>query len=256
MVLQQLLVFLNENSILEMFQTGFKVAHSTESALLKVFNDIFLALDKGDCVILVLLDLSAAFDMIDHEILISCLENLVGLKGMVLKWFRSFLSDRYFSVNYGDSISKKRLLPWGVPQGSILSPTLFSLYLLPLGNIFGKHGISFHCFANDTQLYLPLKHPTKSLDSLLACLNDIKNWMEKNFLMLNEEKTEVIVFGQPKDSIKSLLDSSPLTPYFKTSVRDLGFQIDDNLKMEKQINSVVRACFYNLRLLAKTKIFL
>lgn len=86
-VLQQLLAFLNENSILEMFQSGFKVAHSTESALLKVFNDIFLALDKGDCVILVLLDLSVAFHMIGNEILISRLESLVGLKGMVLKWF-------------------------------------------------------------------------------------------------------------------------------------------------------------------------
>ncbi len=79
--------------------------------------------------------------------------------------------------------------------------------------------------------------------------------MAKNFLLLNEEKTEVIVFGQPKDSAKSLLDLNPLASYFKTLVRDLGFQIY-NKKMEKQIHSVVRACFYNLHLLAKTEFFL
>jgi len=97
---------------------------------------------------------------------------------------------------------------------------------------------------------------TSSFESLLECLKDVKTWMAKNFLMLNEDKTEVIVFGHQNKPADTILDSSPLTPYTKLTVRDSGFLIDNNLKMDKQINSVVRACFYNLRLLAKIKPFL
>lgn len=116
-VLKQLLLFLNGNSIVETSKSGFKAAHSTESALFKVLNYIFLTLDKGDAAILVLLDLSAAY-MIDHIILISHLEHIVGLKDTVLKWFKSFISDKYLSVNYGNSTSTKKRILWGVPQGS------------------------------------------------------------------------------------------------------------------------------------------
>ncbi len=136
----QLQPFLNHNCITEIFQSGFKSAHSTETALLRVLNDILLATDSGDSVILVLLDLSAAFDTVDHSILISRLESDVGLKGTVLKWFQSFLSDRIFFVKVGNFSSSIAHLTCGLPQGSILAPSLFSLYMLPLGSILRKHG--------------------------------------------------------------------------------------------------------------------
>ena len=129
-----------------------------------------------------LLDLIAVFNTIDHSILISRLEHCVGIKGTALEWFRSYLSDRSFSVNLGDSISSSAPLPCGVPQGSILGPILFSLYLLPLGSILRKYGISFHCYADDTHIYFPLKlKDTNNLEPLLDCLKDIKNWMALNF---------------------------------------------------------------------------
>ncbi len=153
----QLQLFLNKNHISEVFQSGFKPFHSTESALLRVLNDIYTATDAGDSVILVLLDLSAAFDTVDHTLLLSRLQSHVGIKGSVLNWFKSFLSERYFSVRIGNCTSSAAPLISGLPQGSILSPLLFSLYLLPLGPILRKFGVSFHFYADDSQIYLPIK---------------------------------------------------------------------------------------------------
>ncbi len=119
------------------FQSGFRKLHSTESALLKVTNEIMLATDNGSAVALVLLDLSSAFNMVDNKILISRLENLVGIQGTVLNWFQSFLTNRQFSVCIGKHTSSAAHLSCGVPQGSILAPTLF---------LFIPAAIGFHLF--------------------------------------------------------------------------------------------------------------
>lgn len=117
--------------ITELFQSGFKALHSTESALLKVSNDIVLSTDSGKFVDLVLLDLSAAFDTVDHSILISHLEHCVGIKGVALNWFQSYLTDRRFCVKFDNFASSTAALPHGVPRGSILGPLLFALCLFP-----------------------------------------------------------------------------------------------------------------------------
>ncbi|CAJ1061240.1 RNA-directed DNA polymerase from mobile element jockey [Xyrichtys novacula] len=195
-VYNQLLPFLEDNGITELFQSGFKALHSTESALLKVSNDILMTTDSGKFVVLVLLDLSAAFDTVDHSILISRLEHCVGIKGVALDWFRSYLRDRSFCVQIDNSASSTAPLPHGVPQGSILGPLLFAFYLLPLGSVFRKHGISFHFYADDCQIYLPLaQNNSNSVHQLTDCLKDIKAWLSFNFLSLNENKTEVMLFG-------------------------------------------------------------
>ncbi len=142
-VLNQLQAFLVQNDIYEKFQSGFKVNHSTETALLKVSNYILSLIDSDDSVILILLDLSAAFDTIDHNILITRLEKIMGIRGTALEWFRSFLSNRSFSVNISQFYSKSAPLHCGVPYGSILGPILFILYMLPLGSIFKRHGVFF-----------------------------------------------------------------------------------------------------------------
>uniref|UniRef100_A0A3Q3ALA8 Reverse transcriptase domain-containing protein n=1 Tax=Kryptolebias marmoratus TaxID=37003 RepID=A0A3Q3ALA8_KRYMA len=225
--------FLNTHSILEKFQSGFKTLHSTETALLKAFNDILLATDVGDSVILLLLDLTATFDTVDHSILLSRLD-LCRIKGSGLDWFRSYLSDRSFSVNIGEFTSPSAPLTRGVPQGSILGPLLFSIYMLPLGSIFRKFNISFHSYADDTQIYFHWKHNHQfSLQPLLDCLTEVKAWMASNFLNFNENKTEVILFGSSGNCSTSLADLGSLEQFVKSHVKNLGVIFDSGLNFEK-----------------------
>ena len=251
-VCNQLMAYLNEHNILEVFQSGFKPFHSTESALLKVFNDILLATDSGDVVVLVLLDLSSAFDTVDHVILLSRLEQWVGVGHIALDWFRSYLAERTFCVCLDGHRSPSAPLSCGVPQGSVLGPLLFSLYLLPLGSIFRKHGIAFHCYADDTQIYLPLKNVNStSLRSLFLCLEDVKAWVALNFLKLNEDKTDVMIFGRSTaDSVTSL---GSLAQYVKPVITNLGVKMDAGLKMEAHIRAIIKSSFFHLRQLAKVK---
>lgn len=253
-VYAQLKSFLDEHNTLEIFQSGFKTLHSTESALLRVFNDILLVNDSGDHAILILLDLTAAFDTIDHSILVSRLQQLVGIYGSALEWFRSYLSDRTWCVRFAGSESSLAPLSYGVPQGSILGPLLFSLYLLPLGSILRKHGVSFHCYADDSQIYMPLKKKDDfSIQPLLLCLNDIKAWMALNFLNFNEKKTEVMVFGPSGSCEAPPVDLGPLALYVKPTVSNLGFKMDSDFKLDRQIGAVVKSSFFHLRQLAKVK---
>ncbi len=129
-----------------------------------------MSTDAGNAVALILLDLSSAFDMVDHNLLLSRLKNCVGLRGTVLTWFQSFLTNRKFSVCTGQYTSSSAPLTCGVPQGSILAPTLFMIYMLPMGSIFKKYDISFHLYADDTQLYLSFKPGDKKCISKVACM--------------------------------------------------------------------------------------
>ena len=135
-----------------------------------------------------------------------------------------------------------------------MGPIFFSLYLLPLGSIFKKHGIAYHLYADDSQMYMPLKRNNGSLTPLFECLKDITAWMALHFLNVNESKTEVIIIG-PSGRDLPPLDLGPLQPYLKPMVTSLGVKVDNALKLDKQINHIVKSSFYHLRLLAKVLSF-
>ncbi len=126
-----------------------------------------------------LLDLSAAFATIDHNILLNRLENSVGISGSALAWFKSYLSDRHKVVTVNEEVSFRSQVQYGVPQGSVLGLLLFMFYMLPLGNIIRKHGVSFHCYADDTQLCISSRPgETHQIEKLVECKVNITNWMQ------------------------------------------------------------------------------
>ncbi|WP_419586369.1 RNA-directed DNA polymerase, partial [Thiolapillus sp.] len=149
-VLQQLLAYLTEHKLICPSQSAYRPHHSTETALLKITNDILLALDSGNVSLLTLLDLSAAFDTIDHCILLDRLQHMYGISGTALSWFSSYLTNRTQSVIVNDHISQVSSLSYGVPQGSVLGPILFILYTKPLSDLIHCHSIESQSFADDT----------------------------------------------------------------------------------------------------------
>ena len=127
----------------------------------------------------------------------------------------------------GDYSSSHALLSCGVPQGSILGPLLFSLYLLPLGKIIASHNLHFHCYADDIQIYLPITPDSPDpLSPLSKCLEDINQWLAQNFLLLNQSKTEYILVGHSASPGRALSFHDPLTPFFKPTIRNLGVMFD------------------------------
>lgn len=149
--------------------------------------------------ILIILDLSSAFDTVDHDFLISRLKNYVGISDVALDWFVSYLSNRSFSVILGEASSSHAPLFCGVPQGSILGPLLFNIYMLPQ-KIIQTYNIDFHFYADYTQLYVPLRPGSSNISGILSCLTEIKAWMSNNFLQLNDTKSEIIVFTSIRTS--------------------------------------------------------
>ena len=153
MTIWELWEYLCSNGLNEELQSAYKANHSCETALIRVQDDILKAIDSHRGVLLLLLDLSAAFDTVDHEILLGRLSSRFGIKGKALDWLRSYLTDRTQLVKVDDASSTVRPLHWGVPQGSVLGPMLYLLYTSPLGDIVREHSLSFHFYADDSQLY-------------------------------------------------------------------------------------------------------
>ena len=196
-VAKQLQNYHTVNNLHEPQQSAYRKHHSTETASLCVQNDIVQAIDGKKSVILVLLDLSAAFDTIDHTVL---LKHDFGITDTALKWLDSYLSHRTQTVKIGDLFSTKQKLLSGVPQGSVLGPVLFSLYSSPVAKIARKYGLCVQLYADDTQLYLSFT-PCEwgdALERVQECVKEIKAWIVANKLQLNGDKTQIVLVSAPR----------------------------------------------------------
>ena len=213
-------------------QFAYRPFHSTETALLHLCSDILLALNSRQEVVLVLLDLSSAFDTIDHDVLLGRLRSRYGIKGTALNWFRSYLTNRTQSVRIGDSSSSNRILKYGVPQSSVLGPLLLSLFFAPIEEVVLDHGLRCMVYADDTQLYITVKVRC-DLPVMLSTLQlftiDIFTWYTNNGLACSLDKTEVAHLRSCRaknfDRIQEIvIDDVVIVP--KPVVRDLGLLID------------------------------
>ena len=161
-------------------------------------------MDNGKVTLLGLLDLSAAFDTVDHDILMKRLNVSYGIGGCVLKWLESFVRGRTQTVAFNDKQAPMTYLEYGVPQGSVLGPLLFVLYRADICDIAKSHCVGNHAYADDQQLYIHcLPHEASTAVSRFTkCFFDIENWMMSSRLKLNTDETEIIWLGTSQSSVK------------------------------------------------------
>ncbi|XP_068704868.1 uncharacterized protein [Montipora foliosa] len=263
---EQFMEHLTANDLHSQLQSAYKQQHSTETALLKVKNDILMSMDEQHVTLLVLLDLSAAFDTIHHDKLIDRLESDLGITDNVLAWLKSYLSDRFHRVSVNGSLSHQFPLKQGVPQGSCLVPLLFTIYTRKLFQIVESHLPQVHCYADDTQLYVYVSFsPNRSADadfainSMTDCICDIRSWMISDNLMLNDDKTEFLIIGTRQQLAKVNIScirvgSTDVCPV--TVARNLGSWFDEQLTMSTHISKLCGVAFYHLHNIKRIRKYL
>ena len=201
------------------------------------------------------MDLKSAFDTIDHKILLERLHSDFAISGTALKWFKSYLTGRHFRVNIRNENSDEYPLRYGVPQGSVLGPQLFTLYIKPLGDIIRNHNIQFHIYADDIQMYHSFDPKnTESLHHAISviekCIGDVKQWMVINKLQLNEAKTEALLLVSPKlnhhlpNRVSISVGDISVVP--SGTVKTLGVHIDSSLSMSSQVTALCKSLNFHL----------
>ena len=247
--------FLNKYNIFYEYQYGFLEKRSTEHAILDIVNRIQGNMDKGMFSCGVFIDLQKAFDTIDHYILLQKLSHY-GIHGIINKWFRSYLSGRTQTTQVGSYISKKEKSSCGVPQGSVLDPLLFLIYINDIYKASNK--LRFYLFADDTNL-LYADRKLKSLETVVnAELLSVCDWLSANKLSLNIKKTNFVIFHPYQDIQLKMYDNrinKLICIEHKDYVKYLGVLMDSNLSWKYHISNVASKISCNIGITARLRHF-
>ena len=204
-----------------------------------------------------MLDLSAAFDTLDHDILLSQLCNVYGITGDALDWFRSYLTGRIQRVVIEDAVSVDQELGFRVPQGSVLGQKIYCMYVKPVSDTIQRHGLSHHSYADDTQLYMIMDNSNNNWRDGLArfqlCVSEIREWMNQNMLMLNDDKTELIVFTSKykQDLYNDLSITIGDTVVHKSRIPEVIF--DRVLSLRQHVSYTSKMCRFHLRNISRIR---
>ena len=235
-------------------QFGYKRHHSCETFLLKLIDDILVTVDSKLGVVILIIDLSAAFDTVDHSVLLNILQHKFHITGSALSWFKSYLSGRTQRVKIGDSLSVPLPILYGVPQGSILGPLLFNLYCSSLSDTFSNAGFDSMGYADDNlglRVFPAFSKLSTLFSDVPSCLSSISNWTNTHFLKLNKTKTHVMVFGNKRFkqsvNLSGCLNSTGSLLPFSQSTKLLGTHIDDDLSFNLHISKTVSSSFIILK---------
>jgi len=255
LVLNRVIPHVMSSSNFDTVQSAYRRHHSTETALLKVTNDIFAGFDHHQSTTLVALDQSAAFDCIDQEIMISRLQHTFGVTDEALNWFMSYFDARSMFVRRSGTASATTTCNYGVPQGSSLGPLCFNLYIAPLSSVIGSHGVRHHQYADDTQMYIAASKDDleENIDTLQKCTTAVHQWLLHNGLQLNPSKSEAILFtaGRGRQSVNDVpsLQVSDAVIQPSAVVRSLGVTLDRHLTFDQHVANVCKACYFHIRAL-------
>ena len=251
-VAQRLEDHISIHSLQDPLQSAYRSNHSTETAIIKITNDIITSIDRGQCTILASLDLSAAFDTVDHDIFLKRLPSVYGFCGTTLLWFKTYLQDRQYKVCINSCFSQQHTLKCGVPQGSVLGARMYTMYTEPMRRIIEKHNISHHSYADDTQLYIYCDNNELSIQAAITqlelCIADVCKWMTENAPRLNEEKTDFIIFAAHTNqySTPSLcIGESVINP--SESIKILGVILENRLTMQKHMTNICQSSYMHIR---------
>ena len=257
-ILDQLLEHMQAVDALPDEQSAYRRLYSTETVMCSVVNDLLSTLDDGKCAILILLDLSAAFDTVVHDMLLNDCHN-IGIEDEALQYLKSYLEGRTYCVQIGQSFSETRNLERGVPQGSVLGPVLFCIYTIELSYLLKSHGVRFKLFADDTQFYLSLENVGDTKQKIERIMSDIGKWMNSKQLKLNEDKTECLIVGRPSEVRRMNIKKMSINGVevdVKDEVKNLGVMMDSSLSFKKHISLTVKTAGYHLKNIAYVRRYL
>ena len=250
LIYNRILKFIIKYNILYPHQFGFREGHSTGMALITMVDKIVTALDDGKIAIGLFLDFSKAFDTVDHSILFSKLERY-GIRGLALTMMKNYLSDRYQFVEYNGVQSEKLLIKCGVPQGSILGPLLFLLYINDLPNV--SKVLSTTIFADDTNMFITGSDAYSMINTINTEMKSVVNWLNCNKLSLNVSKSHYMLFNNKKvmPNCSIFINGQQVERVCETKF--LGVLIDEKLSWKSHISFLKKKISRNIGILRKAK---